>query len=207
MRSWGPFPDTRPALLQAHHQGLKLIIVSNSEHSLMDHTLRQLDLPFHDVVLAEDAGAYKPDERPLRMALERLGEPPERVIHTAFGFKYDIGPAQRLGMQTAWINRHVEPAPGSEKPDHEWRDLWGLARLMGGAGARDRVGPGAGSARRGGELQHLAGAEVAARTARPRRPGRTTRWSGPLAPTTLAGSAWPVAIASAADRPQMVPEQ
>lgn len=131
MRSWGPFPDTRPALLQAHHAGLKLIIVSNSEHALMDHTLRQLDLPFDDVVLAEDAGAYKPDPRPLQMALERLGEPPERVIHTAFGFKYDIGPAQRLGMQTAWINRHVEPAPGAEKPDHEWRDLWGLARLMG----------------------------------------------------------------------------
>jgi 2-haloalkanoic acid dehalogenase type II len=134
MRSWGPFPDTRPALLQAHAQGLKLVIVSNSEHSIMDHTLRQLDLPFHDVVLAEDAGAYKPDERPLRLALERLGEPPERVIHTAFGFKYDIGPAQRLGMQTAWINRHVESAPGAEKPDHEWRDLWGLALLMGGPG-------------------------------------------------------------------------
>ena len=46
---------------QAHDRGLKLVIVSNSDHSIMDHTLRQLDLPFHDVVLAEDAGAYKPD--------------------------------------------------------------------------------------------------------------------------------------------------
>jgi 2-haloalkanoic acid dehalogenase type II len=134
MRSWGPFPDTRPALLQAHERGLKLVIVSNSEHSLMDHTLRQLDLPFHDVVLAEDAGAYKPDERPLLMALEHLGEAPERVIHVAFGFEYDIGPAQRIGMQTAWINRHVARPPGPERPDHEWRDLWGLARLMGAAG-------------------------------------------------------------------------
>ncbi|MEA2621986.1 MAG: 2-haloacid dehalogenase [Chloroflexota bacterium] len=134
MRSWGPFPDTRPALLQAHARGLRLVIVSNSDHALMDHTLRQLDLPFEHVVLAEDAGAYKPDAAPLLMALERIGQPPERVIHTAFGFKYDIGPAQRLGMQTAWINRHVEPAPGPERPDHEWRDLWGLARLLGGPG-------------------------------------------------------------------------
>src|SRR5262249_44896426 len=100
----------------------------------MDHTLRQLDLPFHDVVLAEDAGAYKPDERPLRLALERLAIPPERVIHVAFGFEYDIATAQRLGMQTAWINRHVEVRSGPAKPDHEWRDLWGLARLMGGIG-------------------------------------------------------------------------
>jgi 2-haloacid dehalogenase len=134
MRSWTPFPDTRPALLQAHERGLKLVIVSNSDHSLMDHTLRQLDLPFHDLVLAEDAGVYKPDERPLRMAIDRLGERPERVIHVAFGFEYDIGPAQNLGMQTAWINRHVAAAPGPERPDHEWRDLWGLARLMGGRG-------------------------------------------------------------------------
>jgi len=51
------------------------------------------------------------------------------VLHVAFGFKYDIGPAQKLGMQTAWVNRHLEPAPGNGRPDHEWRDLWGLADL------------------------------------------------------------------------------
>jgi 2-haloacid dehalogenase len=134
MRSWNPFPDTRPALLQAHERGLKLVIVSNSDHSIMDHTLRQLDLPFHDVVLAEDAGAYKPDPRPLQLALERLAIPHEQVIHVAFGFEYDIATAQNLGMQSAWVNRHVEPRPGPAKPDHEWRDLWGLARLMGGPG-------------------------------------------------------------------------
>ena len=32
-------------------------------------------------------------------------------------------------MQTAWINRHREERPGEERPDHEWRDLWGLAEL------------------------------------------------------------------------------
>jgi FMN phosphatase YigB (HAD superfamily) len=48
-------------------------------------------------------------------------------LRLAFGFKYDIGPAQRLGCRTAWVNRHAERAPGEERPDHEWRDLWGLA--------------------------------------------------------------------------------
>ena len=134
MRSWGPFPDTRPALLQARERGLRLVIISNSDHSIMDHTLRQLDVPFDDVVLAEDARAYKPDDRPFLLALDRLGVPPSRILHVAFGFTYDIGPAQRLGMQTAWVNRHVEEAPGPERPDHEWRDLWGLARLVGGRG-------------------------------------------------------------------------
>ena len=52
----------------------------------------------------------------------------------AFGYKYDIGPAQEMGMQTAWVNRKVESAPGKVQPDYMWRDLWGLAELTGGAG-------------------------------------------------------------------------
>ena len=134
MGSWQPFPDTRPALLQAHERGLRLVILSNTDHAIMDHTLRQLDLPFDDVIVAEDARAYKPADRAFELALERVGVPPQDVLHVAFGFKYDIGPAQRHGMRTAWVNRHAAAPPGPERPDHEWRDLWGLARLMGGPG-------------------------------------------------------------------------
>jgi len=47
----------------------------------------------------------------------------------AFGFKYDLAAAQRHGLRTAWVNRHREPAPGPERPDHEWNDLWPLAEL------------------------------------------------------------------------------
>jgi 2-haloacid dehalogenase len=134
MRSWQPFPDTRPALRQARERGLHLVIVSNTDGDIIEHTLRHLEVPFDRVVTAEDCRAYKPAESVFRRALEQIGEPPERVLHVAFGFRYDIGPAQRLGMQTAWVNRHVEAPPGPERPDHEWRDLWGLAVLVGGAG-------------------------------------------------------------------------
>ena len=47
----------------------------------------------------------------------------------AFGFKYDLAPAQRHGMRTAWVNRHGEPHPGPEQADHEWKDLWPLAEM------------------------------------------------------------------------------
>lgn len=134
MRSWQPFPDTRPALRQAREHGLRLVIVSNTDHDIMDHTLRQIGVPFDDVILAEDARAYKPSDRMFELALERIGEPPDAVLHVAFGFKYDIAPAQRHGMRTAWVNRHAAAAPGDERPDHVWRDLWGLAELAGGPG-------------------------------------------------------------------------
>jgi 2-haloalkanoic acid dehalogenase type II len=134
MRSWQPFPDTRAALLQARDRGLRLVIVSNTDRDIVEHTLRHLAVPFDDVVTAEDCRAYKPSRAVFEQALARVGEPPERVLHVAFGFKYDIGPAQALGCRTAWVNRFVEARPGPPTPDYEWRDLWGLAELMGGPG-------------------------------------------------------------------------
>jgi 2-haloalkanoic acid dehalogenase type II len=129
MRSWQPFPDTRPALARTRVAGLRLMIVSNTDRDIMAHSLRHLEVPFDIVQVAEDVRAYKPADVVFERALERIGEPPENVLHVAFGFKYDIGPAARAGMRTAWVNRHQEPAPGDAPFDHEWRDLWGLAEL------------------------------------------------------------------------------
>ena len=129
MRSWQPFPDTRPALTRVREAGVRLVIVSNTDRDIVEHSLRQIEVPFDDVVTAEDVRSYKPADPHFEEALQRIGEPPERVLHVAFGFKYDIGPAQRQGMATGWVNRHGEPRPGAETPDHEWRDLWDLAEL------------------------------------------------------------------------------
>ena len=104
--------------------------VANTDRAIMTHTLRQLDgIEFDEVVVAEDVRQYKPGHGPFRRALELVRVPASQVLHVAFGYKYDIGPAQELGMHTAWVNRHAEEAPGEVRPDHEWRDLWGLAAL------------------------------------------------------------------------------
>ena len=128
MQSWQPFHDTIPALQRAQKAGLKLMIISNTDRHIMEHTLRQLDpLHFDAVVVAEDVRAYKPDTQNFLKALQACEARPEEILHVAFGFKYDIAPAQEVGMQTAWINRHGEDREGDVEPDHEWRDLWGLA--------------------------------------------------------------------------------
>ncbi|HEX8855157.1 MAG TPA: haloacid dehalogenase type II [Thermoleophilaceae bacterium] len=129
MRSWQPFPDTTPALTRTREAGVKLAILSNTDRDIIEHSLKHLEVPFDEVVTAEDVGSYKPSDANFERVLDVVGAPAERVLHVAFGFKYDIGPAQRAGMKTAWVNRHVETAPGPERPDHEWRDLWGLAQL------------------------------------------------------------------------------
>jgi 2-haloalkanoic acid dehalogenase type II len=134
MRSWQPFHDTRPALSRARAAGLKLAILSNTDRDIIAHSLKHLEVSFEVVVTAEDCGSYKPSLRNFERLLAALGAPPEAVLHVAFGFKYDIGPANQLGMRSAWVNRHSEPLPLGATPDHIWRDLWGLPALIGGEG-------------------------------------------------------------------------
>jgi 2-haloacid dehalogenase len=130
MRSWQPFHDTKPALKRAKESGLNLVIISNTDRAIIEHSLKHLEVPFDDVITAEDCGAYKPSPIVFEKALARTGEPPGRILHVAFGFKYDIGPAQALGMKGAWVNRNAEPLPGPNVPEYEWRDLWGLTELV-----------------------------------------------------------------------------
>ncbi|TCP56484.1 2-haloacid dehalogenase/putative hydrolase of the HAD superfamily [Tamaricihabitans halophyticus] len=132
MRSWQPFPDTYPALQRAHAAGMKLVIFSNTDRDIIEHSLRHMRVPFHDVITAEDCRIYKPSNEFFRQALDRVGVAPEKIIHVAFGFKYDNAPAKHFGMRTAWVNRHIEPQPAGEPADYEWRDLWGLAELADG---------------------------------------------------------------------------
>jgi 2-haloacid dehalogenase len=131
MRSWQPFPDTRPALEKARAAGARLAIVSNTDRDIVEHTVRHIGVPFDAVITAEDAHAYKPADAVFEHALRELATPPGEILHVAFGFKYDIAPASRHGMRTAWVNRHGEPAPGNAPFDHEWRDLWPLADALG----------------------------------------------------------------------------
>jgi 2-haloalkanoic acid dehalogenase type II len=130
MESWQPFPDTVPALRAAKEAGLRLWIISNTDSAIMDHSLQHLEVEFDGITVAEDCRAYKPDDAPFEHALRRIDAEPHEILHVAFGFKYDLAAAQRHGMRTAWVNRGRVPAPGPERPDHEWDDLWPLAELV-----------------------------------------------------------------------------
>src|SRR5215210_7790942 len=129
MESWQPFPDTVPALRAAREAGLRLWIISNTDRAIIEHSLRHLEVEFDGVTVAEDCRAYKPSDAPFSHALSEIEAEREEILHVAFGFKYDLAAAQRHGMQTAWVNRGGIRAPGPERPDMEWRDLWPLAEM------------------------------------------------------------------------------
>src|SRR3954452_14540653 len=117
MRSWQPFPDTGPALRRAHEAGLRLIIVSNTDRDILEHSLRHIEAPIDAAVTAEDVRSYKPARPHFERALEVAGVPAEQILHVAFGLKSAIGPARRLGFRSPGANRRGEPKPGPADPD------------------------------------------------------------------------------------------
>ncbi len=101
---WQPFADTRRALRRLARR-YRLAIVSNIDRDLLADTVGRLMAPFSCLVTAEDARAYKPDPKPLELAIGRLGVAPGAIVHAAFGWKYDLAPARALGMRACFVNR------------------------------------------------------------------------------------------------------
>jgi 2-haloacid dehalogenase len=82
----------------------KLAVVTNCSIRLGALAAARLQTPWDCVVTAEEAGAYKPDPRPYRLALERLGVAPQEAAFVA-GSGYDLFGTSAVGLRTYWHNR------------------------------------------------------------------------------------------------------
>jgi len=116
MPTWQPFPDVPPALRELKRHA-RIAIISNTDNDILRESVKLMGADFDALITAEDAKVYKPSPRIFEFALQRLGEAPERILHVAFGFKYDLAPAKQVGMVTCWLNRTGEPKPEGVEPD------------------------------------------------------------------------------------------
>lgn len=116
-----PWPEV-PGVLRALSGRVPLAVVTNCSEELGLRAAARLGVPVH-LVTAERAGAYKPDARPYRLALDELGVSPGRALFVA-GSPSDVGGAMAVGMMVAWHNRIGLPLPAaSPHPWHEWTTL------------------------------------------------------------------------------------
>ncbi len=128
LRRWGdfqPWPDTPAALERLG--SMRRFIVTNCGQALAERAAARAG-EFELVMTAERAGAYKPDPRPYRAALDVLGLDPHRVLFVA-GSAHDVGGASRMGMDVYWANRGGVAAPTDAKALVERPDLRALAEL------------------------------------------------------------------------------
>ena len=130
---------TMPAYLEApaaletlRGRGVHLAVLSQSAADAADRVLRFAGLRdrLELVMSAQDAGAYKPDPRPYRMALERMGAEPGEVCFVATHW-WDVAGAKRVGMRTGWVARRERSLLDSvPAPDFTGRDLSEVAAAI-----------------------------------------------------------------------------
>jgi 2-haloacid dehalogenase len=128
--TWGPHPDVPEALrtLATHYP---LVILSNAADDQIPANVARLGAPFHRVLTAEQARAYKPRLAAFEFMFDALGAKPEELIHVSSNPEYDLRPAAVLGIGTRiLVDRGLEP----QQPSlgyHVVQDLSGLPELLG----------------------------------------------------------------------------
>ena len=128
---WPVFPDT-VGVLAALKERYRLAVISNVDDDLFAKTAEGLGVEFDAVVTAEEVRSYKPELRNFEVAMGRMGVEKERWLHVAESLFHDIGPANRLGIASVWVNR-ADRGGGTRRsdavPDMVVPDLAALAGM------------------------------------------------------------------------------
>jgi FMN phosphatase YigB (HAD superfamily) len=78
-----------------------------------------LDRYFSHLLLSDEIGIAKPDQRIFQLALDHLQVEPERVAMLGDRFDLDIEPSKRLGMLAIRIRRGPFAAQNPARPEQE----------------------------------------------------------------------------------------
>jgi len=104
---WPAFPDSAQALAYLE-RFYRLVILSNVDRASFARSNARLGVAFAAIYTAEEIGSYKPDPRNFRHMLDRLaeaGHPRHEILHVAQSLFHDHVPANRCGLNSAWIDR------------------------------------------------------------------------------------------------------
>ncbi len=95
--------------------GIATGIVTNNSVSEQVGKLRSLGVEhlIDHLVISEEAGCSKPDEKIFRIALERAGARPDEVVMVGDHWENDIVAASRVGIRGVWFNRERLQMPDS----------------------------------------------------------------------------------------------
>ena len=104
--SYRLFDDAAPVLHRLRVDGYRIGLISNFE-SWLDELLIELELgeTFDVKVISGLEGVEKPDPRIYEAALSRAGVEPRAAVHVGDSIKFDIEPADRLGMRPLLLDR------------------------------------------------------------------------------------------------------
>jgi putative hydrolase of the HAD superfamily len=113
------FDKKNLALLeQFRREGIKTALISNVDIADLWHWKDcPLNGAFDVTVFSYDAGLLKPDPRIYRLALEKLGLPPEDCLYTGDGGHQELKGAREAGLTTVLTTEYIAEVWPEKIPD------------------------------------------------------------------------------------------
>jgi len=107
------YPDVPPALRALRALGLRLVVVSNWDHSLHERLEETGLAPLVDgAVASAEVGAAKPERAIFTRALELAGAPADAALHAGDSSEADAAGALAAGLRAVLVARDgVRAAP------------------------------------------------------------------------------------------------
>lgn len=121
-----PFDDVLPTLTVLGER-FKLGVISNGNSHPERCGLKGI---FRFVVLSQDHGVEKPDERIFKIALEEAGCSRLELLHVGDSLENDVGGAIDSGIRGVWLNRDRRGNDTDVSPDHEISSLIELLEIL-----------------------------------------------------------------------------
>ena len=127
-----PFPGALQTLRHFAAAGVPMALVTNGDAAGQRAKIERFDLAgfFRCIVVEEEFGAGKPDERVFRHALAALGADPQHAWMVGDNLRWEIEPCRRLGLHTVWVDVRGHGLP-ADAPVSPHRTVRAIAELLG----------------------------------------------------------------------------
>jgi putative hydrolase of the HAD superfamily len=107
------FPGAIETLEHCREAGVPLALVTNGDSAGQRAKIERFDLAgwFDCIVVEEEFGVGKPDERVFHHALAELGAPAAASWMVGDNLRWEIEPCRRLGLHTVWVDVRGQGLP------------------------------------------------------------------------------------------------
>ncbi|WP_180953686.1 HAD family hydrolase [Bacillus sp. T33-2] len=108
---------------------IPVYILSNVDHADIIEAINVLQLKVDRVITSEHVKSYKPHREMFDYALKVSGRSPEEVMHVGDSLTSDVAGANRVGINSVWVNRSNKQVTGNVQPDFVVQGLSEILRI------------------------------------------------------------------------------
>lgn len=115
-----PYPGAIQTLEAMRARGIRMALLTNGGAVSQRRSVEQNNLAgyFECIVIEEEFGVGKPDERVFRHALEALSASPDATWMIGDSLEADIAPAVAMGMHAVWVSNDANVPQDAEAQPH-----------------------------------------------------------------------------------------